>query len=243
MNDGKQRLTTVGRLSRSNRDDVTLVDVVSNDHLVLLELDELPLILLLGVVDPGREMTEVDERDRGKVVEWKGKTKNVRRTDVDLDAPTRSLVKLSNELGLENGGKDGVSFLGGGRVERLRRKERRGSRQSSLDALKGSFTHNPVISQVRESDRADRNERDLSLDGGRDSTVLGRRDEEVGGGVGLKIGSKEKSARTTRGSCKKRERRKVTHDDEESRTRFARTTEGGLEELDPSTEHDRLGGW
>lgn len=49
--------------------------------------------------------------------------KNERRTDVDLKASTSSLVKLSDELGLENGGEDRISFLGSGGIESLREEE------------------------------------------------------------------------------------------------------------------------
>lgn len=119
-NDGHEQnsdRTRIGRLSRGNRDDVTLVNVESLNGLVLSESNELLLVFFLGVFD-----STVDNKKKKKrsaklstipIDQSRGviEKQSVRLANVDLEASIVSLVKLSNDLGLKDRGEDRVAIF------------------------------------------------------------------------------------------------------------------------------------
>lgn len=123
-----------------------------------------------------------------------GRGKNARWTDVDLHRSVRSLLKVNEELGLEDARDERVALL-------LR---------------VGEVERHPIVPKVRESDGADGNERNLALAGGLRLTVDGLRDEDVDGLVGL-------SGMGVSGE-RDRMKRERTNENEETGTRLGGAT-------------------
>lgn len=164
------------------------------------------LVLLLRISDAAKQSTKSACEEDIIATE----KESSRRTDVDVDCTVRSLLKMNEELCLENARKKRISFFGTSAVQ-----------------------SEPIISKVRQTNTSNSNKRDPAFESCLSATLYCLRDEDVDGFVGLWVHQQgTQYSRTSSASMI------ITHKDEITRTGFRRSSKFRNEKLSASRESD-----